>query len=587
MKNFLFYLTTLLSGIVLLDIPVSASPNLTDEISFTENLSKPEFIANKQIEKTPSFSLKKDKNLSNYQAQIEQSEQTFFVNKIEVINSKIYTEKDFNSIIQPLEKRDVTLTELQQAAEQITKLYVDNGYISSRAILTPQNIENGIVKIEVIEGSIANIIVEGNKRLNSDYISSRLKLGTSTPVNANKIEEQLQLLRANNLIKSIEASLQPAEGKGQSILVVKVEEADPFKFGVHFDNYGIVSTGSETTGIFLGYGNVFGIGDNIGVNFDTSTTWGRKIVDVDYNIPVNAMDGSINLRTTFQRNDITELEFDNLNLANNSDFYQITYRQPLIKTISEEFALSLSFNYQYNQRLQDGEPNPIFLLGDNENGVNTLSVIRFAQDYISRDLNGVWGLRSQFNFGVNWFGATQNSDVFIPQLGTISIPDSSFFSWQGQVQRLQRISEDNLLIIQGEMQFTPDSLLSSEQFVIGGGRSVRGYRTNIRSGDNGIRFSIEDRITLARNDEGLRLFTVAPFFDMGYVWYEENNPLNNPILNPGLDTRFLAGLGLGLISEPLQGLTIRIDYAPPMVNVFGKGDNLQDSGFYFSINYDH
>lgn len=587
MKIFPFYLTTLLSGIFLLDIPVSASPNLTDEISFTENLSKPEFIANKQIEKTPSFSLKKDKNLSNYQAQIEQSEQTFFVNKIEVINSKIYTEKDFNSIIQPLEKRDVTLTELQQAAEQITKLYVDNGYISSRAILTPQNIENGIVKIEVIEGSIANIIVEGNKRLNSDYISSRLELGTSTPVNANKIEEQLQLLRANNLIKSIEASLQPAEGKGQSILVVKVEEADPFKFGVHFDNYGIVSTGSETTGIFLGYGNVFGIGDNIGVNFDTSTTWGRKIVDVDYNIPVNAMDGSINLRTTFQRNDITELEFDNLNLANNSDFYQITYRQPLIKTISEEFALSLSFNYQYNQRLQDGEPNPIFLLGDNENGVNTLSVIRFAQDYISRDLNGVWGLRSQFNFGVNWFGATQNSDVFIPQLGTISIPDSSFFSWQGQVQRLQRISEDNLLIIQGEMQFTPDSLLSSEQFVIGGGRSVRGYRTNIRSGDNGIRFSIEDRITLARNDEGLRLFTVAPFFDMGYVWYEENNPLNNPILNPGLDTRFLAGLGLGLISEPLQGLTIRIDYAPPMVNVFGKGDNLQDSGFYFSINYDH
>ena len=95
-------------------------------------------------------------------------------------------------------------------------------------------------------------------------------------------------------------------------------------------------------------------------------------------------------------------------------------------------------------------------------------------------------MRSQFSFGIDILDATINNDP---------IPDGRFFSWLGQVQRVQRLSNDQLLIVQAELQLTPDSLLPSQQFVIGGGQSVRGYRQNVRSGDNGFRSAaIEDRI---------------------------------------------------------------------------------------------
>lgn len=528
------------------------------------------------------------------QAQSSNSEVLISVSKIDIVGATVFTAEDFAPILETVEEREVTFTQLEEVAQAITKLYVSNGYITSRAILAPQDIEDGVVVIEVVEGSISEIQIEGNDRLNTGYISSRLELGTKIPVNINDIEEQLQLLRTNSLIESIEANLQPASGKGESILVVTVEEANAFHFGLNFDNYGVVSTGSERAGIFLRHDNVFGIGDSFGVGFDTSTTWGRKVVDINYNVPVNAMDGSLNFKTIIQRNEITELSRDSLTDANEQDFYELRFRQPIIRSLNQEFALSLGFSYEENRQFDNTDNPTLFGLINNftgyeEDGENTISVIKFGQDYLSRDTGGIWAIQSQFNFGVPWFGATDNSDrdlelfrLAFPDIDRDSIPDGSFFSWQGSVQRVQRFNSDHLLLMQANIQLTPDSLLPSQQFVIGGGQSVRGYRSNIRSGDNGIRFSLEDRITVVKNEQGLRLLTIAPFFDLGYVWYNDDNPLEGTSAS---DDRFLAGVGLGLISEPVEGLTIRIDYAPPLIDVSGSGNNLQDDGFYFSINY--
>ena len=66
--------------------------------------------------------------------------------------------------------------------------------------------------------------------------------------------------------------------------------------------------------------------------------------------------------------------------------------------------------------------------------------------------------------------------------------------------------------------------------MIGGGQSVRGYRQNVRAGDNGFRFSIEDRIILVRDEGGEPVFILAPFFDMGSVWNVGDNP--NPEFSP-------------------------------------------------------
>nr|MDJ0594361.1 BamA/TamA family outer membrane protein [Pleurocapsa sp. MO_226.B13] len=123
---------------------------------------------------------------------------------------------------------------------------------------------------------------------------------------------------------------------------------------------------------------------------------------------------------------------------------------------------------------------------------------------------------------------------------------------------------------------TPNDLSTSEQFVIGGAQSVRGYRQNARLGENGLRLSIEDRITLIKNQENTPLLQIAPFADFGIVWGDSTEDTED---------NFLAGIGLGLIAEPISGLSLRLDYAPPLVNLDDTGDNVQEDGFYFRIGY--
>ncbi|OUL22216.1 peptide ABC transporter permease [Nostoc sp. T09] len=498
-----------------------------------------------------------------------------YVRKIQVIDSTVFKEQQLNQVVQPFEGRELTLEEIRKAADAITQLYLNNNYINSRAIPLAQKpgSTNGVVVIRVIEGRVAEIDVQGTRRLNPSYVRSRIRLGAGIPLNTIQLEEQLKLLRLDPLFKNVEASLRPTGKVGQSILIVRVEEANSFTNSFSIDNYSPPSIGSERFGIELRDRNITGNGDELAGSWYRTLTGGSDVFDFSYQIPVNPMNGRIRLRFSPNRNEITQPPFDQLGIKANQDVYDISFRQPLMRSPREEFALSLGFTYEDGQTfLFDQLPTP-FGIGPDPNGVSRTSVFKFSQDYVRRDPQGAWYLQSQFSLGTGLLDATLNQDP---------IPDGRFFSWLGQIQRVQQLNEDHLLLMQAELQLTPDSLLPSQQFVIGGGQSVRGYRQNARSGDNGFRVAIEDRITVERNEAGLPKIELAPFLDLGAVWNQSDNPNKQP------NQTFLASAGLGLLWNQALGIdrmTMRLDYAIPFVNLSDRGNNAQDEGFYFSIRY--
>lgn len=502
------------------------------------------------------------------------------VTRIEVVGSTVLTESELNPITQPLEGKTVTLAELNTAAQDITKLYLAKGYLTSRAIVSPQTITDGVVQIQIVEGSLESIDIEGNNRLNTGYIRSRIEQGVDEPLNTNDLEDQLQLLKADPLLDNIDATLQAGQGKGKSQLKLEVDEASSLILGANIDNYTTPSTGAVRTGVTVGTRNLTGNGDSLLASYNRSVTGGLNTIDASYTIPVNAKNGTLQLRTIVQRNEITEAPFDRFDIISDSERYSLSFRQPLIRNPREEFALSLGFSHQRTRGFITTDTLPVddnfrrtVFFGPDVNGVTRTSVFQFGQDYTHRDPSGVWALRSQLNLGVD-IGATTNDGV--APTGE-SIPDGRFVSWLAQAQRVQRLGSSNLLIMQADLQLTPDSLLSSEQFTVGGAQSVRGYRQNALSGDNGFRFSLENRIALAKNQEGSPIFQLAPFVDLGYV-FNSNNP------NLLGDDNFIIGLGLGLLWEPVPGFNIRLDYAPPIIDL-NRGDDIQDHGFYFSLNY--
>ncbi|MGB8688393.1 MAG: POTRA domain-containing protein, partial [Microcoleus sp.] len=73
------------------------------------------------------------------------------VQKIQVVGSTILSQEEINALVKPLEGRSSTLEELKQVADKITEIYLNRGYITSRAVLPPQTLTAGVVQIQVIE----------------------------------------------------------------------------------------------------------------------------------------------------------------------------------------------------------------------------------------------------------------------------------------------------------------------------------------------------------------------------------------------------------------------------------------------------
>jgi hemolysin activation/secretion protein len=475
-----------------------------------------------------------------------------------VVGSTIFTEKDLAPIIQPAAGQSLTLEQLREIADRITQLYLDGGYITSRAVLTEQVVTEGVIQIRVIEGSLERIEIEGNHRVNDSYIRSRVQLGGRTPLNQGRLEDQLRLLRLDPLFENVEASLRAGSGLGQSILIVRVTEANPLDVNISADNYSPPSVGSERVGISATLRSVTGLGDELSASYARSTTSGANVYDFSYRVPLNAMNGTLEFRAAPSDYKITDPRFNVLNIRGDADLYEINFRQPLVRSPREEFALSVGFTYR------DGNT----LISDFLTNSDTTSVFKFGQDYVRRDVQGAWAFRSQLNFGANIFDATSGSE-----------PNGQFFSWLAQAQRVQILNSNNLLIVQTDLQLTPDPLLPSQQFVIGGGQSLRGYRQNVRIGDNGFRFSAEDRIALKRDESGSPIFQLAPFVDLGVVWNTDDNP------NRQLRQNFLAGIGTGILWQPFPRFNVRLDFALPLINLDDRGENAQDDGIYFSVNY--
>jgi hemolysin activation/secretion protein len=63
------------------------------------------------------------------------------------------------------------------------------------------------------------------------------------------------------------------------------------------------------------------------------------------------MNGTLSLRYSPSNYRITQAPFDVLNIRGNSNLFDLNFRQPLIRSSVEEFALSIGYSYQQGQTL--------------------------------------------------------------------------------------------------------------------------------------------------------------------------------------------------------------------------------------------
>jgi hemolysin activation/secretion protein len=479
-----------------------------------------------------------------------------------------FNDEKLRKVTEEFTNTPITFARLLQVEAVITKLYTDAGYINSGAFIPADQAfsrEGAVVKVEVVEGGIEGIKVTGNRRLNSEYIRSRIRLGVSKPLNRNRLLKALQVLQTNPLIKNISVELSVGSRPEQSLLEVKVVEADSFRTEFFVDNGRVPSVGSFRRGVRINQGNLFGFGDRATAQY--TNTDGSNTLDLSYSVPLNPRNGTLTLSGGFADTNIIEPPFDRIDIVGDYFYVDLSYRQPIIETATEELALGLTLSRQESQTQIFGENFPISP-GSNDNGATRLSVLRFFQEYTQRTPQQVVALRSQFNLGVGLFDSTINNQP----------PDGRYFSWRGQGQYVRLLAPDTLFVFRSDAQVATRSLVPLEQFSIGGLQSVRGYRQDQYLVDNGFFASAEFRLPILRVNQIDGLLQLVPFIDFGVGWS------NSAYVTP--DPNTLVGTGVGLQWQMGDQLNARIDYGFPLIGVRNSSDRtLQEQGLYFSINY--
>jgi hemolysin activation/secretion protein len=487
------------------------------------------------------------------------------IEKFDVIGSTVFSPQTLAKELTEFTGRPISLAEVFQARSKITNLYIKNGYITSGAYIPPQNIQSGVIKIQVIEGKLEDIQIIGNQRLHASYIRSRLAIATPAPLNRDRLLEALRLLQINPLIANLSAELSAGSHPGMNILQVKVSEAKTLHSQITLDNGRSPSVGSFRRRLNISEANFLGWGDSFNVTY--TNTDGSDSVDATYTLPINAENGTLALTFSDTTSHVIEQPFNVLDIQSSSRNYELTWRQPIIQTSTKELAIGLTASHRESEASYiPGSRIPFPSLGADAQGRTRLSALRFFQEWTTRNNREVIAVRSQFSQGIDLFSPTFNT----------SPPDNRFFAWQGQAQWARLLAPDTLFLLRTNTEIASREILPLEQLSLSGIDSVRGYRQDYLLTDNGTFASAEIHIPILRLPKIRGMLQVIPFFDFGFGW---NNTNKNDI-----STNILAATGLGW-QWTQKNFTARLDWGIPLTSSNSQGSTWQENGVYFSLQY--
>lgn len=481
------------------------------------------------------------------------------VKEVEIVGNTVFTDAELKEAI-ALPKSPVTIEKLLQLfPDKLTNYYVERGYISSGAILPPQKITDGKIQIQIVESTLSAVEIRGLSRLKDSYIRKRLpKL--DKPLNVKTLARSLAKLQNDSLIEKLKGEI-IQQNQGKNILLLSIEEAPSLNASLRFTDSYSHSIGNFGGAANITHNNLLGFGNRL--TLDRSQTEGLTRTGGSYSFLLNSLNGRVSFSYTTAKSEVVESELQDLDIEANYDAFVFDLRQPIISNLEEELTLSVGLRYINSETFVLSDLSFAFTEGL-ENGESNITILNLSQEYSKNNDNSLIAIRSQFDIGLNAFDATK-TEVGI---------DGMFWKWLGDFQYLVFLNEekDTVLATQIVTQLTPDKLLPIEQFTLGGLGSIRGYRRNIGSADNGVLGTIEFQLPLTEENWGN--ISILPFFDVGTIWSNDRE-------TTGSNT--FASIGLGLRYQIESAFEARIDYGIPLVETSGFGTSETTNNFTFSL----
>ncbi len=407
---------------------------------------------------------------------------------------------------QPYLGKEVSQADLVAIAGAISDLYRAAGFHLSRAIVPPQDIRDGHLHLQVIEGSITEVALKGEDVERFGLRPVLDPVVAEQPSRLATLERQLLLVNGRPGVRIADTALEEiggATGRFRLVVYLKTWRA--------YTSFGLDNLGSSTVGPWQAYAtgafNSYLLpGDTLALNLSTTPGDPRELAfgRLSYDVPVGTDGmriGGSALYSEVRPGDFRRLYNDNTR----TESYEI--HGSVAPLQSQNSTLTLTAAAGFSNVSESDVLGPFY-----NDHIRTVSL---TSDYRLQDnFGGNNYFTLMWRQGLDILGASHKGDDFLSRdgaSGNFSVIDFWF-------TRYQTLSDAWSVKMSGAGQIASGPLFTSQQFYLGGAAFGRGYGSAEISGDNGVAGSLELRFDQKLSFQYLTGYQLYGFIDAGAAW---------------------------------------------------------------------
>lgn len=451
------------------------------------------------------------------------------VDVIELGGMTLFHPSDLKHIKDAYAGRCLYISDIEALAKDITDYYIERGYITSRAYVPPQDLSNGSLKLQMVEGTLEKIEYAPERgNWPEREIDMAFPNSEGHPLNLRDIEQgldQMNRLQSGN----VRMELAPGEAGGASIVKVINDKTRPWQVKTLIDNSGSESTGEWQGTVGLDYDNLLDANDLVSLAFKHDLEGADRRQSRSFSGLFELPFGYWNFYYSLNYFDyVSEISAGIVDLKTTglSRVHDIGLRRVIHRDQSSKTTISSSL-----------------VARENENFLSGLKLSASSQKltYFNLGLSHARQLEKAFIYaalnyssGTGWLGAQEDTalDPSEPraEFDRFTADISATRLWDAGLGKYNPTSE---LALHG--QWSADTLYGSEQISVGGPYSVRGFKSASLSGDTGYfaRLIVSIPVILSDLDLTNRVIgIIRPYlgFDTGTVKSDGKNPLEGGTL---------------------------------------------------------
>lgn len=463
------------------------------------------------------------------------------IKKINLLDSKLIELRTKNRIIAKYSKKCMSANTINQLINDIGNYYLENGYITSRAFIKEQDLNDGTLDITVIEGKIDNVLIKPSKN-QRNITRFAFPHAKGQYLNLRDIEmgiEQISRLKSQDA----KSKLLPSKDVGNTDLIVEIQRTKPLHLGLTIDNQGSEGTGKYLVNSNIVWDNPFGMNDKFTVGLNGTnkqeTEKGSRGNSIAYQAPYGYSLFDLSYSVFNYKQPILGLNESFISSGKSSN-----YKASIDRVIHRNKNSKTKLNFAVGHKTSENYISDVLI----DTSSRKLTIGSLSLGHTKLFNKGSFNSNISLFRGLKWFGAETDLGGGAPQ--------AQFTKYALNIDYSKQLSQFKKPInvnSSAHIQYSNNRLYGTEQISIGGLYTVRGYENNGLAGNTGWYWRNELSSTYPIKKVATQ---ITPYiaYDIGRI--NKNDP------NGRGDT--LTGGALGL---RLQGKYFNADFSVARANV--------------------